>query len=322
MAGQYRIKRKIAQVPVVENGQAIIDMPRGYDIESIHFRLYGTINITTAASSIRAESPSQLIKRVELVADGKNTIASLPFVLLNRGNPFRRGQLGSLTPPSSATIASYSVEATGYLDQANIDGIRQKDSNLRTSGMSLLQMRFTFGAAIDCQINGAASLTNVFVDVCTTEMIEIPDPKTGEITKPMYLMKRAYQDVAFTTNNANMQITLPVGNIMRGVVIRTEGSGPAGEPSNAVLNNAILASGVDVRLNLPAATIRSMNSMDYDVNSIPTGIYVLDMMTQGGYNTQASEGWDLTNASEAKLTLDVNGSANTKVTVETIELIR
>lgn len=322
MAGQYRIKRKIAQVQVVENGQAILDVPRGYDIESIHFRLYGQLNITTAASSIRAESPSQLIKRVELVADGKNTIASLPFVLLNRGNPFRRGQLGNLQPQSAVSIAAYQIEATGYLDQANIDGIRQKDSNLRTSGMSLLQMRFTFGAAVDTQIGGAGSLTNVFVDVSTIEMIEIPDPKTGEITKPMYLVKRAYQDVAFTTSNANMQVTLPVGNIMRGVVIRTEGFTTAGEPSNAVLNNAILASGVDVRLNLPGAVIRSMNSMDYDVSAIPNGIYILDMMTQGGFNTQASEGWDLTNASEAKLTLDVNGAANTKVTIETIELIR
>lgn len=322
MAGQYRIKRKIAQVPVTDNGQFTLDVPRGYDIEALHFRLYGQLNITTIATSIRAESPSQLIKRVELVADGKNTIASLPFVLINRANLFRRGQLGSLTPQSAVAVAAYQIEATGYLDQSNIDGIRQKDSNLRTSGMSLLQMRFTFGAAVDTQIGGAATLTNVFVDVSSVEMIEIPDPKTGEITKPMYLVKRAYQDLAFTTSNANMQVALPVGNIMRGVVIRTEGFTTAGEPSNAVLNNAQLASGVDVRLNLPANTIRSMNSMDYDVTAIPTGIYCLDMMTQGGYNTQASEGWDLTNASEAKLILDVNGAANTKVTVETIELIR
>lgn len=322
MAGQYRIKRKIAQIQVVENGQAIFDVPRGYDIEALHFRLYGTLNITTVATSIRAESPAQLIKRLELVADGKNTIASLPFVLINRANVFRRGQLGSLTPQSGTAVAAYAIEATGYLDQANMDGIRQKDSNLRTSGMSLLQMRFTFGAAVDTQVGGAGSLTNVFVDVSSVEMIEIPDPKTGDITKPMYLVKRAYQDIAFTTSNANMQVILPVGNILRGVVIRTEGYTTAGEPSNSVLNNVILASGVDVRLNLPAATVRSMNSMDYDVTTIPTGIYVLDMMTQGGYNTQASEGWDLTNASEAKLTLDVNGAANTKVTVETIELIR
>lgn len=322
MAGQYRIKRKIAQIQVVENGQAIFDVPRGYDIEALHFRLYGQLNITTAATSIRAESPAQLIKRVELVADGKNTIASLPFVLLNRGNVFRRGQLGSLTPQSAVSIAAYQIEATAYLDQANIDGIRQKDSNLRTSGMSLLQMRFTFGAAVDTQIGGAASLTNVFVDVSSVEMIEIPDPKTGETTKPLYLVKRAYQDIAFTTSNANMQVILPVGNILRGVVIRTEGFTTAGEPHNGILNNVILASGVDVRCNLPGAVIRSMAAMDYDVTTIPTGIYVVDMMTQGGFNSQASEGWDLTNASEAKLILDVNGAANTKVTVETIELIR
>ena len=321
MAGQYRIKRKIAQVPVTENGIFTLDMPRGYDIEAIYFRLYGTLNITTAATSIRAESPTQLLKRVELIADGKNTIASVPFVMLNRGNLFRRGQLGGIQPQSGTAIASYTVEATAALDQGLVDGIRSKDSNLRTKGMALLQMRFTFGAAADTMVGGAGNLTNVFVDVYTTEMIELPD-KEGKITNPLYLIKRAYQDIAFTTSNANMQIALPVGNIMRGVVIRTEGLTTAGEPSNGILNNAVLGSGVDVRLNLPGPCIRSMNSMDYDVTTIPTGIYVLDLMTEGGYNCQASEGWDLTTASEAKLTLDVVGGANTKVTVMTTELIR
>jgi hypothetical protein len=324
MAGQYRIKRRIAQQLVQENGQISLDAPRGYDYESIFFRLYGQVNVTTAfAGGVRAEAPVQLIKRIELVADGKNTIASVPFVLLNRGNPFRRGNIGSLTPPSAASIAAYQVEATGALDQAQIDGIRSKDSNLRTSGMSLLQIRFTFGAVADIFQPGAGvgTLTNMYVDVYTSEMIELPDAQ-GNITKPLYLVKRAYQDIAFTTSNANMQVILPVGNILRGVVIRAEGSGVAGEPSNAVLNNVQLASGVDVRLNLPAADLQAMNKLDYDIASWPAGIYVADLMTQGGYNTQASEGWDLTNASEAKLILDVTGGANTKLTIETIELIR
>lgn len=322
MAGQYRIKRRIAQVPVTENGVLTIDVPRGYDIEGLYFRLYGTVNVTTNFTAVRAEAPAQLVKRIELVADGKNTIASVPFVLLNRGNVFRRGQVGSLTPPSAATIAAYSVEATGVLDQNNVDGIRGKDSNLRTMGMSLLQLRFTFGAVVDLFTGaGVGNLSNVYIDVFSTEMIELPDEK-GDITKPLYLVKRAYQDIAFTASNANAQVILPVGNILRGVVLRAEGATTAGEPSDAVINNIQLASGVDVRFNLPYLDARAMNKLDYDITTLPTGIVVADLMTEGGYNTQASEGWDLTNASEAKLILDVTGGANVKVTVETIELIR
>lgn len=321
MAGQYRIKRRVQQVPVTENGQVAVDIPRGYDIEALYLRLYGQLNITGLATSIRAESPCQLIKRIELVADGKNTIASVPFVMLNRGNVHRRGQLGSLTPQSAVAVAAYQIEGTCALDQGMIDGIRSKDSNLRTSGMSLLQMRFTYGAAVDTQIGGTATLTNCFVDVFTSEMIELPDAN-GVISKPSYMVKRAYQDLAFTASNANMNVILPVGNILRGVILRSEGAVTAGEPSDAVINNVTLASGVDVRLNLPAPDLKAMNKMDYDVTSIPVGFLIADLMTEGGYNVQASEGWDLTNASEAKLTLDVTATANTKVTVETIELIR
>ena len=323
MAGQYRIKRRIAQVPVTENGVITIDLPRGYDYEALAFRLYGTINVTTNYTTVRAENPAQLIKRIEVIADGKNTLHSVPFVMLNRANVFRRGQLGSLTPASAATIAAYAIEATAVIDMGIMDGIRSKDSNLRTSGMSLLQCRFTFGANSDCFTGaGVGNITNMFVDVFSSEMIELPDPQTGAITQPLYLQKRAYQDVVFSASNANMQVILPVGNIMRGVWIRGEGFTAAGEPQDTVINNIILASGVDVRLNLPYLDLRAINKMDYDSTTIPVGICIADLMEEGGYNVQASEGWDLTNASEAKLTLDVNGSANTKITVVTHELIR
>lgn len=322
MAGQYRIKRRIAQVPVTENGVITIDLPRGYDYEALYFRLYGTVNVTTAGTAVRAEAPAQLIKRIEVVADGKNTIASVPFVMLNRANVFRRGQLGTLTPPTAATIAAYSVAASGALDLSNVDGIRSKDANLRTNGMSLLQARFTFGAAVDLFTGTpAGNIANMYVDVFSTEMIELPDAN-GQITQPLYLQKRAYQDIAFSASNANMAIALPVGNVLRGLWIRAEGSSTAGEPSDVVINNITLSSGVDVRLNLPYLDLREINKLDYDITTLPTGIVVADLMTHGGYNTQASEGWDLTQASEAKLILDVTGAANTKVTVVTHELIR
>ncbi|HEY8085326.1 MAG TPA: hypothetical protein VIE69_06960 [Methylophilaceae bacterium] len=324
MPAQYRLKRKVNSVQVVENGQATQDMPRGYDIEAIRFRLAGTLNVTTNFSgAVRAEAPTQLVKRIELIGDGKNTIASIPLVMLNRGNVNRRGQLGSLTPPSAQTVAAYSIMASAVLDQAIMDGIRQKDSNLRTSGMALLQIRFTFGQTSDCFVagTGAGNLTNTFVDIYTDEMIEIADAN-GQITSPLYLQKRSYQDIAIAASNANQQVILPVGNVLRSVLIRSEGFTTAGEPSDLVINNLTLASGVDVRVNLPYQDAREANKMDYDISTLPVGIVILDLMESGGYNAQASEGWDLTNASEAKLTLDVNAGTASKLTIVTTELIR
>ena len=317
MGAQFRIKRRIAQVAVTENGQATYDIPRGYDIEGIHLRLAGDVVVTTAGAAVRAEAPTQLIKRVELIADGKNTLVSVPFVMLNKGNVFRK-QLGKLTPPSAAAIATYSVEADGMIDFALVDGIRPKDSSLRTYGMSLLQMRFTFGQAEDL-FTGApvGTLTGMYVEISLVECVEERDAKGDFVTKPIALKKVAYQDINVAASNANQEIVLPVGNGMRGVILRAEING---EPSDAVINNIILQSGVDVQFNLPAKVAKRINEHDYEL-TMPVGFYVADMMKFGPSDVKLADVWDLTRASEAKLVLDVTGGAGYKVTVETIEFI-
>lgn len=328
MAQQNRIRRRAFQVPYTPNGSVTVDLPRGYDYESMLVRLAGSIVVSTAYAGILAEAPTQLIKRIEIIADGKNTIASLPFNFLVNGN-FQRTRSGVMTAPTAATAATYAVAAEGVLDFATVDGLRPKDSNFRTAGLSLLQMRFTFGNPGDVFYGaGAATASNINIDVVLAEMVEYADPKSGKVTTPIALLKRAYQDITVASANANQQIILPVGNLMRGVVIRTEQDGV---PLESILNNVQLASGVDVRLNVPAADLKAINKLDYG-QAIPTGFYVADLMS-GGAQTGAklSDAWDLTSASEAKLILDVNspaagtayaGSAGVnKVTVETIEYI-
>lgn len=327
---QYRIKRQIHSANLTENNVYTIDVPRGYDIESLFLHLTGTANVTTAGTAVRAMAPTQLIKRVELVADGKNTIASVPGWALAKN--FGRSQCGVMTPPTAAAIAAYSIEGLFSLDQALIDGIRPKDSNLRTAGMSLLQLRITTGVMTDLFTGAPAGTMTAFkLAVATVETIELADDK-GNITKPLYLQKRSYQDIALTATNANQQIVLPIGNALRGVQLLATVNG---EPSDAVINNIQLASGVDVRINLPAATLKRMAATDYEVNGILTntsafasssvgltGLYQVDLMRNGGQDVKVTDAWDLSKASEAKLVLDVNGGAGYQVTVVTTEFIQ
>jgi hypothetical protein len=324
---QYTIKRKIPQVAIVENGQPSFDIPRGYDIASIGIRLNCNVQVTVTGAAVRAEAPAQLIRRVELTADGKNTICSFPLALLNRANPYRRGgQLGSLVPPSGFGVATYTnVSASGFLDQQLVDGIRAKDSNLRTEGMSALSMRFSFGAANDLFTGTPTALIVAATGLVNTwlyEYIELA-AADGSRATPLFLIKRSYQDYAFAASNANLDIALPVGNVMRGVILRAEGAVTAQEPSDAVINNVILRSNQDVRLNLPYLDLREANKMDYSPSTLPVGIAHADMMAMGSEaGTHAADGWDLTGATQATLTLDVTGATNTKVTIGTVELVR
>jgi hypothetical protein len=322
---QYTIKRKMPPVVMTEGGLISVDVPRGYDIAAVGLRWFATLNVTVAATSVRAEAPAQLVKRVELTADGKNTIASWSGTLLSRaGRLFSRGQLGILTPPSAVGVATYNVVASAFLDQQLADGVRPKDSNLRTEGMSALSLRFTYGLGADCFVGGTVAFTGSanFVNPWLYEYVELA-AADGSRTAPLYLLKRSYQDLAFAASNANMDIALPVGNVMRGVVVRGEGAVTAGEPSDAVINNVILRSNQDYRLNIPYLDLREANKMDYGIATLPTGFVIADMMGFGQESgVKAADGWDLTGATAATLTLDVTGATNTKVTVGTIELVR
>lgn len=318
---QNRILRKVATVPVTAGGFATLDLPRDYDYETIFVRINGGLQVTALATSVRAEAPVQIIQRIEVIADGKNNLYSAPFWFATLANYERRGisqGARAVTPPSGVAVATYQVEANGTIDFMSQGSVRPKDSNFRSAGLSLFQLRMTFGQPGDCFVGGTVVFNNMFVDVYVQQMVEIPDA-TGAITSPIALKKISYQELALLSSNANQDIRLPAGNNIKSVVMRTDGSTTAGEPSVAVLNNVILGAGVDVRLNLSAAQLRAKNNQDYGL--ITAGYYIADLTTKGDAKVNLTDLWDVTGAAEPKLTLDVTGGANVKMQAVVTEYI-
>ena len=318
---QNRILRKVATVPVTAGGFATLDLPRDYDYETIFVRINGGLQVTAGATSVRAEAPVQIIPRLEVIADGKNNLYSAPFWFATLANYERRGisqGARAVTPPSGVAIATYQVEANGTIDLMSQGSVRPKDSNFRSAGLSLFQLRMTFGQPGDCFVGGTVVFNNMFVDVYVQQMVEIPDA-TGAITTPIALKKISYQELALLSSNANQDIRLPAGNNIKSVVMRTDGSTTAGEPSVAVLNNVILGAGVDVRLNLSGAQLRAKNNQDYGL--ITSGYYIADLTSKGGASVNLTDLWDVTGAAEPKLTLDVTGGANVKMQAVVTEYI-
>lgn len=324
MAQQFRIKRSYAQVTPTPNGFAIVDLPRGYDFESIHIRAFGTVNVTTAGTAVRAEAPCQYIPRVELVADGRNTLLSAPFWFTTFGKYDRPNMLENgarvTTPPTAASIASYPFEANGVIDLATVDGERPKDSNFRTDGLQLFQLRFSFGSPADIFTGSAvATWTTFTIEISTVELVEIPDAATGQRTTPVMLKKVSFQELAVPTTNANQEIRLPAGNLIKSVLVRTEGSVTAGEPTAAILNRVRAFSGVDVRVDNTGAAVRGQNNNDY--GQMTAGYYVLDLTRSGAPTAKLSELWDVTRQAEPKISMDIVGGTNNKAQVVVTEYI-
>jgi hypothetical protein len=323
MAKQYRVLRKVASVPVVAGSFATLDLPRDYDYESIFLRINGSVQVTTAGTAVRNEAPSQLVQRVEVIADGKNNIFSAPFWFAsnaNYGRDLLQNGARVLTAPSSAALGTYPIEGIGVVDLMTQDSVRPKDSNFRSSGLSLFQLRLTFGQFADLFTGSAVAVASgvIYVDVFVQQLVEIADAN-GQVTTPIALKKVSFQEVALTSSNANQEIRLPAGNFIRGVTVRTDGLTTAGEPSTGVLNNIQLAAGVDVRMNLAGANLRAKNNADYGY--INGGYYIADVTSKGASAVNLTDLWDVTGAAEPKLILDVVGGANVKMQAVVTEYI-
>lgn len=319
MGQQFRIQRKIATLPVVAGQAATYDLPRGYDFETIYMRITGTVQVTTGATSVRAEAPAQAISRVELIADGRNTLFSAPFwytCLARYDRDQTQNGARYTTPPSAATAATYTVEAGGTVDFLTPDGERPKDSNFRTNGLQLWQIRLTFGQAIDMFVPGAgvANFTGTLnVEIYTSEMVELADPVSGAMTTPNSLVKVSFQEIAVPTSNVNQEVRLPAGNLIKSVVLRLEGGTTAGEPGTASLNNLQAFSGVDIRLNLSGAALRMKNNNDFGY--VIPGYYIADFTRSGALTARLTELWDVTKQAEPKISMDVVGGASVKAQV-------
>jgi hypothetical protein len=320
---QFRIKRTYATAIVTAGGFVTVDLPRGYDYESVHLRLTGQVQVTVAGTAARVEGPCQAISRVEVVADGRNTLFSAPFWACVFGKYDRTSMLESgartATPPTGAGVATYNIEALGVIDFMTPDGERPKDSNFRTDGLQLFQLRLSFGQAADMFTGVAtAAFVNCTVEISTVEMIELPDAQ-GVRTAPVALKKVSFQEIAVPTTNANQEIRLPAGNMIKSVLVRVEGNVTAGEPSATALNNLQVFSGVDVRANIKSASVRAMNNNDY--GQLTAGYYVIDLARNGSGTAKLSELWDVTNQAEPKISMDITGGATVKAQVITTEYL-
>ena len=150
------------------------------------------------------------------------------------------------------------------------------------------------------------------------QLVEMPDA-AGVMTSPIALKKVSYQEIGLASSNANQEIRLPAGNQIKSVLVRTDGTTTAGEPSTTVLNNAQLAAGVDVRFNVSGTQLRAKNNADF--GAFTAGYYVLDLTSKGQAAVNLTDLWDVSGAAEPKLILDVVGGANVKLQAVVTEFI-
>jgi hypothetical protein len=305
MSQQLRYKRKWKDVNFNANGNETIDLPIGFDIESLHLYLKGTINVTAAYATCLTEGLAKLVRRVELLANGE-VVATVPGTFLFHSNFERKA--GVIKQNPGVGIAVQACRIAGFLDLAHVGGLRPKDSNLRTLGFRQLQLRVYWGALTDMYTGAGAAVPSLTLTASTYEENTVGGVGGSQAPEARRLYKYVL-DKPYAAANGNERILLDPNILYRGIMLRCE---DAGELSTAVLNNVKIQYGTENPIDLPASVIQDANTQDLDF-VLPAGYYFVDFSSAAGGQAKVSDFLDTYLNPNAYMVLDVNGGANFRV---------
>lgn len=233
--------RKIGTITGGSNITRGLDLPRKDLLRELWLRFEGVDTITTLGSPVSfINAPFTALKRLELIADGKDTIKSISGTGLMMKNFFHFGRY-----PDRGPIAAWSAAACSYfgalvLPLAIPRSVREIDTVLDTGRLSVLELRATFGAHTDLFSTQPTTHAN------TSMVIEVHAHEAINLTgKPLALgvFKELTIEKQVTATASEFQIPLPVGNIYRGFMIETEVDG---NPKDSVINSLQIRSGTTV----------------------------------------------------------------------------
>lgn len=303
--------RKVGDVAYSANTPVSLSLPRNQLVRSLLLMLTGELIIATAdATGLLSDSPYGLIKRLEVIADGRDTLKSWDFAAIN----FKDLLLGG-TPNAKTDVgltqAAHAFDASAELFFA-LEGFKRPiDSLVPANALQTFELRVTWGneddlAAPDSGTTFALDKVNLSVHI-----------DDGISAKRLGLMgnKELSLEKEITADTDAFKVSLSPGNFYPRLILRTT---DAGVNQSDIINNVKIQSGVNNFYNMDGAEIRALNKKRYGLETMPAGYYVIDF-TRDGF---AMQSLDSRRMSSLEMMLDVSvGSGTTLVKVFSQELL-
>lgn len=290
----FRQFRRVASETFKPDSEHLINLPEVQDYRLIMIVLSGTLTIAGAnASAIPADSPCDMIDRIDVIANGKDVLAQMPFVFSVMGNYEARFSTELIAPGTGQT--AHPIRAVGYVDLFNGDGPRPKDSAFQAFLTQLFQLRLVTRNGVNA-ITPAGSTTQTFtgtIDVYVDSLVEAGGAESKAFKKV------TFQSQQFTSANSEFAFDLPNGNLTRHIALRSTDDGA---PVETLINEVQLRiDDVDTRFKAKWNDLRSLNRYDRMGQAPNAGFAYLDS-TQEGKLTNFFDG---RGASRVQLVCDV-----------------
>jgi hypothetical protein len=314
--------RRIAKENVSLGVPITKELDKNYCFREIILKLKGSITISggTTNGTPKDSNPLQLIKSIEVLRNGKDTLIKLPADYLHRLNHIWYGARPPISGLSSGDVQTdTSVYAEVRIPFLNLRGIKPIDTLLKAKGLSSLQLIIDIASSASVLVSGgdrtiAVGSTPFELEITTLEEVGIEDFVFGDMKKSLVA------SALVNASSTEFQIKpIPVGNEWKAfVIVACEDE----IPKNTIINNIQLKSGSEVFYNISGEQLRYMNKAQFGLESMPDGYYVLDFMADGMLN-QILDVRKGTGRETLEFVLDVNKlSGDTKIDVIGLEYLR
>ena len=281
--------RELGEMTFSAGQVSTVDIPRGYSIAHLLFRLTATLSRAAGASAGAGKdlTGAQLVKRIELRKNGREVLKAVDFESLMRFSQQRKGTVpewalsaawtgyGALSTTTFALSAALNFEMWNALNP--LDTLF--DSSGR-NGVTTLQLAVYWGALNDVMTaaynpasGGVTADVTPVLSIAVEEYVD-PDALPGE-----YLEAREYSvRRSITATNPKEQQAVNVGNMFRQFVIKTYADDVQ---RSDILNNVIIRSGSQVFKNCKAEPLRQRNKSMLGLEAAMAGYYLLDFCPDG-----------------------------------------
>lgn len=308
--------RRVGKTAYVQSAAVSLDMPRKNLYRSIILNLEGSLTISTAGSPVLKTgglgSALKMIDRVELIANGRDTLKSLSADAIGMKNMFLFGTRPVLVE-TGISAATHPFGGVIKLPLVMPRSIREIDTLLNSGKLSTLELRVTYGAD-DAMFSTAP--TTYTIDAADVEVHIDESIRLDGKDEPYSAYKELYIEKDVTAASTEFQILLPVGNRYRGFLIEAESDA---NMVNTIVNTVQIKSGTDVFFKKQMDVLQGQNAIDYDLEAQTfVGYGYVDFCPEG----RLIDALDASRLSSLEMILDVAHPGTTdKVRIYPCEIV-
>lgn len=314
-----RVVRKIGTIPYAAGQRPTLEIDKDGVLFSLQLKLTATISAgATPGTGPTIYGLSRLLRRVEIVAGGRDTVQSVPGYMLAARNHIEYGRPPyGIAQTDADRVQDMTIAANGSKTYTIVLpvyfclplGRRMDDTGLDTFGLSQLTLAVTWGDASDLyKTAGTATVSGVTLEVEGDYLI---NPTRA---KPYLVRTLDYQDVDITATNNEMAITIDsrTGLVIASIMAMATEDWVG---SDNIVKALRLQAGSFVFSNRDAVQLRADNQRSY--NTVPgAGVLYIDPRSDGQLNTTILTSPNVM-AAELKLMADVvKQSGSTRLSVQ------